>query len=262
MGKVITIINSKGGVAKTTTLLECAYHAGSSLGLKCLVIDSDPQCDATKMLTGQVHRPSMYELMTERIKDAREIIKPATNDWPNVAVIPSNSELSLVESYISGKLLGRESILKNAIKPLVDLFDIIFIDLPPTLTSLTVNALTASDAYLIPTDTSRYSESAIKKVKEFADFLISEGHNKSLEFIGIITTSFQKGNSIAIKKLLEDLKEEYLEKLLPFKVNDTVKFIEAQGKNVSVSLIDPDNSASLTYKKLTNFIYTGVMDNG
>lgn len=262
MGKVITVVNSKGGVAKTTSILECAYHAGTSLGLKCLVIDSDPQCDATKMLTGKTHQPSMYELMTERIKDVREIIQPATNDWPNVAVIPSSSELSLVESYISAKLMERETILKKAIKPIVNLFDLILIDLPPTLTSLTVNALTASDSYLVPTDTGRFSENSIKKVKELADYLISQGHNKSLEFIGIFTTSFQKGNSLAIRKLLEDLKEEYNEKLLPFKINDTVKILEAQSKKIAVSSLDPENSASITYKNLTNFIYTGVMENG
>lgn len=253
MAKTIVIMNEKGGVGKTTTVLECAYHACKNLKLSCLVVDLDAQANATKMLTGQEHIPSIFDVLVNDV-DILSVLKPTSKEWGKTICIPSDRRLNMIEPHLTAKL-NRESILKKALAKVKSKFDLILIDLPPAINTLTVNALVAADSYLIPSDLSQYSKAGIQMVKRLADEIIKSGNNSSLKFLGILLTSYQKGNSVAVKSLIEELIGEYSEKLLDIRIPDSVKVTESQSKKIPVGALDSECSVSEAYKELTKKIY-------
>lgn len=253
MCRVISILNEKGGVGKTTTVIESAFHAGAGLNLKCLVIDLDPQANATTMLTGgQEHKLGAFDLLTDPTFKVSPIsaLQPAGEDWKNVCVLPADRRLGSIEVHLQSRI-NRDNILKRILEPLKSHFDLILIDLPPTVNALTVNALAASDGYLVPTDLSQYSRSAIRTIQDLVNLVKSNGINPALEFMGVVVTSFQKGGSIAVRQLIDDLAEEYKDKLIPTRIPDSVKVTEAQSKKRPVGLIDPDGAVSVAYRELS-----------
>lgn len=253
MAKVVALLNQKGGVGKTTTTLECIYQAGGRLGKRCLVVDLDAQANATKMLTGQEGRPSLYDAMIDEGFDVRSILKPATEHWPNTLVLPADSRLGVIEPHLLQKL-NRERILKTLLMPIREHFDLILIDLPPTINTLTVNALVAADAYLVPSDLSQYAKAGINMVKGLADRLRDSGNNPSLEFVGIVLTSFQKGGAIAVRQLVDELTAEYGDKLLPVRIPDSVKVTESQAVRRPAGAIDPESSVAKSYEQLVGVL--------
>jgi chromosome partitioning protein len=253
MGRVISILNEKGGVGKTTTVIESAFHAGSGLKLKCLVVDLDPQANATTMLTGgQEHKLGAFDLLTDGSFKTSPFtaLQPAIEEWVNVCVLPADRRLGSIEVHLQARI-NRDNILKRILEPLKAYFDLILIDLPPTVNALTVNALAASDGYLVPTDLSQYSRAAIRTIQDLVNLVKSNGINANLEFMGVVVTSFQKGGSIAVRQLIDDLTEEYKERLIPTRIPDSVKVTEAQLKKKPVGLIDPDGAVSIAYRELS-----------
>jgi len=254
MAKVVSVVNRKGGVGKTTSIIEMLYQAGR-MGKKTLAVDMDAQANATKMLTGQEWDPSLYDLMIGQRKDLtlRDVLKAASADWPGTLVLPANQQLGLIEPHLLTKM-NREGILKNILAPIRDAFDLILIDLPPTINQLTVNALVASDAYIVPCDVSQYARDGVRAVKETADMIRETGNNPNLDFIGIFLTSFQKGGSHAVRALVADLVEEYGDKVLQTRVPDSVKVTESQKLRRPVGAIDPEHPVAMMYAQLVEEI--------
>lgn len=254
MGRVISIVNQKGGVGKTTSLVEMLFQAGN-LGKKCLAVDLDPQSNATKMLTGEEWDPSVYDLLIGQNKalTLRDVVQPASQDWPNVIVLPASKMLGTVEPHLLTRM-NRERVLKNLLAPVRDAFDLILIDLPPTVNQLTVNALVASDAYIVPTDVSEYARDGVRTVKDTADAIRESGNNPDLEFIGVFFTSFQKGGAHAVRQLVEDLVDDYGAKVLGTRVPDSVKVTESQKARRPVGALDPEHAVSRAYAQLMEVI--------
>ena len=260
MAKTISLINEKGGVGKTTSLLEAAYHLGEK-GHSILIVDLDSQENATKRILGEsMDQPSpdritMFDILIDQKNkhSLQDVILPADESWKNTLVLPSDCRLATIEPHLINRI-NREYILKNILHKIKDNFDFILIDLSPSMNILTTNALVASDYYLLPTDLSSYSQKGMRTIIEIADMLKENGINHNLEMLGTFITSFQKGNSIAVKALLEDLKEEYKEKLLPVKIPDSVKVLESQRENKPVGLCFPDCTVSSAYKNLANIL--------
>lgn len=259
MGKIIAIMNEKGGVGKTTTTLECGFQSCNNPkifnpNMSCLIVDLDAQANATKMLTGQEHIPSVFDLLVSGT-DIFSLLKPTAKEWGKIICLPADRRLNEIEPHLVSKL-NKETVLKRALSKVKDMFDLILIDLPPSISLLMINAFVAADAYLIPSDTSQYSKEGIKMVKRVADELIETGNNPSLEFLGIVLTSFQKGNSLAIKSLIEELGEEYKDKLLETRIPDSVKVMESQSKKIPVGALDSECSVSVAYRELSKSIFS------
>ena len=254
LSKIVSIVNQKGGVGKTTSLVEMLFQAGR-LGKKCLAVDLDPQSNATKMLTGEEWDPSIYDLLVgqNRTLTLADVLKPASQDWPNTIVLPASKMLGTVEPHLLTKM-NRERILKTLLAPIRDAFDLILIDLPPTVNQLTVNALVASDAYIVPTDVSEYARDGVRTVKETADAVRDSGNNPNLEFIGVFFTSFQKGGAHAVRQLVQDLVDDYGVKVLPTRIPDSVKVTESQKARRPVGALDPDHAVSKAYAQLMEVI--------
>ena len=254
-------MNEKGGVGKTTTTLELAYQYCNNENIfgpdkSCLVIDLDAQANATKMLSGQEHIPSVFDLLVSGV-DIYSLLKPSSKEWGRIVCLPSDRRLNEIDPFLMSKL-NKETLLKRALEEIKDKFDLILIDLPPSISLLMINAFVAADAYLIPSDTSQYSKEGIKMVKRVADELIKTGNNPDLEFLGIVITSFQKGNSLAIRALLEDLNQEYKEKLLTTRIPDSVKVAESQEKRIPVGALDKDCSVSNAYREISKTILSNM----
>lgn len=261
MKRTIAVINEKGGVGKTTSILEIAYHLGNK-GKKVLVIDLDSQENATKMLLGEgmnkqneTDRKTIFDLLidTKNKVSISDVILPASDAWKNTLVLPSDCRLATVENHLHSRL-NKEHILKNILSSIKDKFDYILIDLSPLMNILTVNAMVASDYYLVPTDLSAYSQKGMRTIHEVANVIKETGNNPKLELFGIFITSFQKGSSIAVKALMEDLKKEYKQKLLSVKIPDSVKVIESQRQSKPVSLVSHDSPVAVAYKELSQII--------
>ena len=151
MGKIIAVANQKGGVAKTTTAvnLSAALH---SLGKKILLVDLDPQGNACSgMGVSKGSSPNTYEMLMKGVPAEEAVFKTEFGD-----IIPSGKDLAAASLEMTG-MDGRESVLKKALLPVKMDYDFIFIDCPPSLELITVNALVAADSVLIPMQCEYYA---------------------------------------------------------------------------------------------------------
>ncbi|MFS8541779.1 MAG: AAA family ATPase, partial [Tissierellales bacterium] len=154
MGRIISIFNQKGGVGKTTSVVNLAAALGR-LNKKVLVVDIDPQGNATSGLGVDKNslQKSIYNVMIDNA-DIKNIIYNTTAE--NVFIVPSNVELAGAEIELIEKE-DRELVLKKALKDVKNSYDIIFIDCPPSLGLLSINGLTASDSVIIPIQCEYYA---------------------------------------------------------------------------------------------------------
>lgn len=193
MGKVITIVNQKGGVGKTTT----AINLSASLALAekdILLIDTDPQGNSTSGLGIPRHdlNKSLYDVFAGRCETS-EVLKETAIE--HLKILPATIDLLGVEVELVGKD-GRESVLLNALRPIRDKYQCIFIDCPPSLGLLTLNALVAADSVIIPVQCEYYSLEGLGLLTRTLRYVRSS-FNPSLEIEGIVLTMFDSRNNLS-----------------------------------------------------------------
>jgi len=258
MKEIITIANQKGGVGKTTT----AVNLAASLAIaekKVLLIDFDPQANATSSL-GFYKSDYEYNIYHALIgaKEVDEIILNTTIE--TLDLLPSNIGLVAIEKELE-HLKDKEFTLKKVLSKIKDNYDFIIIDSPPTLGSITINALCASDSVIIPIQCEFFALEGLAQLLNTIK-LVRRTKNSKLTIKGIIPTMYTSQNNLA-KQVLSDLVRHFSNKMFIDRDSEKTKYIviprnvrlaEAPSFGKPVALYDIKSKGALAYQKLANTI--------
>jgi len=247
LGKVIALANQKGGVGKTT----CAINLGGALvqlGKRVLCIDLDPQANLSVGLGIDLNtvEQSMADVLINADISMDSIIRPSRTDRLDVA--PTTIELSAAEVELFSAI-GREMALRDKLTPeVLDRYDYILIDCPPTLGLLTVNALVASDGIIIPVQTQYY---ALKGVAALLRIIktVQARLNPNLRILGLLPT-FYDGRTILARDMLQSLKDIGEHQVFNTVIRQSVKVGEAPTAGVPITVYEPRSDAAKAFLDL------------
>jgi len=259
MSRVIAVANQKGGVGKTTTVVNLAA-ALAHLGQRVLVVDLDPQANATSGLgvdKRTVH-PSIYEGLLGQVPLA-ELIRPTA--FPTLALIPSQAALSGAEIELVSQP-NRERKLAQALAPFRDQHDWLFVDCPPSLGLLTINALTAADLVLIPLQCEYY---ALEGLTQLLDVVrrIQQALNPSLVVGGIVLTMADPRTRLTADVIAE-VRRHFQDQVYQTIIPRSIRLSEAPSYGKPVALYAPTSTGALHYQELANELimrYTHISQN-
>ena len=243
MGKAIAIFNQKGGVGKTTTNINLAACLAMR-NKKILVLDIDPQGNTTSGL-GIAKRGlkyTSYDLFVgEELNAANTIIH---TNFKNLDIIPASVDLAGAEIELV-KIQGRERRLKMALDQVRDSYDYIFIDCPPSLGLLTLNALTAVDSVLIPIQCEFYALEGVSQLMSTID-IVRTHMNPGLEIEGVILSMFD-GRTNLSAQVVEEVKKYFKEKVYTTVIPRNVRLAEAPSHGMPVIQYDPRSTGAQAY---------------
>ncbi len=245
MGRIIAIANQKGGVGKTTTsvnLSACLAH----LGKKVLLIDTDPQGNATSGVginKGDVQM-CIYDVLIDDV-DIKDVILPT--DVENLDVIPATISLAGAEIELVSTI-SREVRMKNAIHESKELYDYVIIDCPPSLGLLTINALTASDAILIPVQCEYYALEGLSQLLSTIR-LVQKHLNENLMIDGVLLTMFDARTNLGIQ-VIEEVKKYFQDKVYKTIIPRNVRLSEAPSHGKPIIVYDPKSRGAEVYLEL------------
>ena len=243
--KKICIFNQKGGVGKTTTNINlCAFLAME--GYKVLTIDIDPQGNTTSGL-GLDKRNlevSMYDVLTNNASLEQVIIKSEL--IPDLYIAPSTMELAGAEVEIIG-IKDRETILLREISKIKDQYDFIFIDCPPSLGVLTINALTAVDSVLIPIQCEFYALEGVGQLINTIQ-LVKKSLNKSLDIEGVLMTMYDYRTNLS-NEVYDEAKKFFNDKVYDATIARNIRLAEAPSFGLPIMLYDDKCKGAIAYKK-------------
>ena len=248
--KVIAFANQKGGVAKTTTTLNLAA-AFAEQGHRVLCVDMDPQGNLTMSqgIDPDTLEQSMFDVLVHDLS-IREIIRRREID-----VACASIDLAGAEIAMSTKI-GRERSLRKALRAVSEDYDWIFIDTPPSLGLLTVNALTAADQVIVPVQCEYLSMRGLLQLQNTLS-MIRENLNPDVQIAGILPTMVDT-RTLHAKEALEILEENFGDRVFGARIRKTVRFAEAPVKGMSVLKYDPSGKAADAYRQLAK----EVLSNG
>ncbi len=245
--KIISIFNQKGGVGKTTTSINlCSYLAMN--GYKVLVIDIDPQGNTTSGMGIDKRNVdlSIYDILTSKDVSIESAMKESEL-ISNFYIVPSTMELAGAEVELINKS-DRESILSNKIKNLEKDFDYIFIDCPPSLGLLTINALTVSNSVIIPIQCEFYALEGVGQLVNTVQ-LIKKSLNNDLEIEGIILSMYD-GRTKLCNEVAEEVKKYFKDRVYKTTIPRNIRLAEAPSFGLPIMLYDNKCKGAKAYEKL------------
>lgn len=245
MGRVIAIANQKGGVGKTTTsinLSACIAEAGK----KVLTVDIDPQGNTTSGLgiDKTEDRNTIYQVVIDECTIEDAIIK---NVYENLDLVSSDVNLAGAEIDLIG-IEDREYILKKQIERVKDDYDFIIIDCPPSLTMLTVNAMTAADTVLVPIQCEYYALEGLSQLIHSIK-LVKKRLNPSLEIEGVVFTMYDARTNLSLQ-VVENVKENLTQSVYKTIIPRNVRLAEAPSHGLPINVYEPKSAGAESYRML------------
>ncbi len=246
MGKIISFTNKKGGVGKTTTAINMAAYC-AEFGKKTLLVDIDSQGNATTGLgfSKSALKKSVYNVL---IDDDAAVNNILPTQVKLLDVLPANVDLTGAEVDLVYKR-NREQILKNALDKVRDDYDYIFIDCPPSLGLLTINAWVASDSVIIPLQSEYYAMEGVSQLMNTIA-MVKQHLNPRLQVEGVVITMYD-GRALIAKQITAEIKKFFKNKLYEIIVPRNVRLAEAPSHGVPIILHDPKCVGARAYKALT-----------
>jgi len=246
--QIISFANQKGGVAKTTTTLNLAVAFAES-GNRVLAIDLDPQGNLTMSqgIDPDKVEASMYDVLVDHIP-IREVIAEREIDIAVASIDLAGAEIAM------SMQIGRERSLEKALSAVVDDYDFVCIDTPPSLGLLTVNALTASDKVIVPVQCEYLSMRGLVQLQNTLQ-MIRENLNPRVHIEGILPTMLDS-RTVHAKEAVEILEENFGELVFKSRIRKAIKFAEAPVRGSSVLKYDPKGNAANYYRELAQEVLT------
>lgn len=245
MGKIIAITNQKGGVGKTTTSVNLSACI-AKLGKKVLLIDMDPQGNASSGLGIDKDNLELciYDVLINGMT-MNDVIVPTA--LKKLKIAPASIDLAGAGVELVN-LPKREHILKKALKEVKDDYDFIFIDCPPSLDLLTLNAMTAADGVLIPIQSEFYALEGVSQLINTVD-LVKKSLNEKLEVEGVLLTMFDGRTNLSIQ-VADEVKKFFTTKVYKTIIPRNVRLSEAPSYGEPIIIYDPKSKGAEVYMKL------------
>lgn len=247
MGKIIAVVNQKGGVGKTTTAVNLTA-ALTEAGKKVLLCDFDPQANATSGLglDKRKLRKSVYDVVINGLPAAEAVVNTKFGD-----VLPSSSSLAgAAVELISMENPNQQ--LRKGLEQLRDSYDVIFIDCPPSLEMLTINALAAAESILIPVQCEYYALEGLADLMTTLR-LIKKRINPTLDIFGVALTMFD-GRTNFSTQVAQEVRHHFPGKVFPTVIPRNVRLAEAPSHGLPVTVYDRSSRGALAYKSMAQEI--------
>ena len=246
MGKIVSFVNQKGGVGKTTTCVNISTYLAME-GKKVLVLDLDPQGNASSSLgiAKDTKLKTIYDVMMDDCDVSEVIIK---SEIENLDLIPSNVDLAGAEIELV-QMNNREKILKRILSKIKKSYDFICIDCPPSLGLLTVNALTGSDSALIPNQCEYFAIEGLSQLM-YTIKLVKQHLNPDIDVEGVVLTMKDARSNLG-KTVVSDIQKYFADRVYETVIPRNIRLAEAPSYGEPIALYDPKSKGAIAYKELT-----------
>ncbi len=245
--QIFAVANQKGGVGKTTTAVNlCAYLAGA--GCRVLLVDSDPQANATTSLGIDPRKPgtSLYDVLIDN-RPVREAVTATT--LPGLSLVPANLDLAGAEVEMAARM-AREQLLSKALQPLHDAYDYVIIDDPPSLGLITINGLTAADGIVIPVQCEYLALEGLSQLLNTIQ-QVRRVLNGRLKVAGVLLTMADARTNLSTQ-VVADVREHFPLETFETLIPRSVRLSEAPSHGLTVLSYAPESAGALAYKALAS----------
>lgn len=245
MGRIIAIANQKGGVGKTTTAINLSACLAEK-GQKVLAVDMDPQGNMTSGLGMEKNSvdKTIYDLLIGEITVEEVIVE---NLLDNLDIIPTSIDLSAVEIELID-IEDKEYVLKKSINEVKDKYDFIIIDCPPSLSMLTINAMTTADSVLVPIQCEYYALEGLSQLIHTVE-LVESRLNSELEIEGVVFTMYDARTNLSLQ-VVENVKDNLEQNIYKTIIPRNIRLAEAPSYGMPINLYDSKSSGAESYRKL------------
>ncbi len=245
MERIIAIANQKGGVGKTTTSINLSACL-AELGKKVLAVDMDPQGNMTSGLGIDKNNVeyTVYDLIIGEAGIENVVCKEALE---NLDVLPANVDLSAAEIELIG-VENKEYIIRDEVNKIKENYDYIIIDCPPSLSMLTINAMTTADTVLVPIQCEYYALEGLSQLIHTID-LVKERLNPKLEMEGVVFTMYDARTNLSLQ-VVENVKENLNKSIYKTIIPRNIRLAEAPSHGMPINLYDPKSAGAENYRLL------------